>query len=92
MSSARAARSVSQVWLGDKSAWPVIATCVLASGLATAHILRMSTKGPDVAWTKEKRGDLFRYKADEGADWSSHRRKIAVMHKNVINEAKGLNN
>lgn len=91
MVAARTAKTVAQTWLGDKSAWPVIATCVIASGLASAHILRLSTSSPDVAWTKEKRADLFRYTAEEGADWQSHRRGIATLSKNVINESKGLN-
>ncbi|KAG7384670.1 Transmembrane protein 65 [Phytophthora pseudosyringae] len=86
------ATSATKRWLGDKGTWPVLVTCVAAAGLCTAQCVRYLAGHPDVNWNKENRQDIFRYKEDVGADWQSHRRKIATMHKNVINEAKGLNN
>uniref|UniRef100_M4BHX3 Uncharacterized protein n=1 Tax=Hyaloperonospora arabidopsidis (strain Emoy2) TaxID=559515 RepID=M4BHX3_HYAAE len=87
----RAAQSATKRWLGDKGTWPVLVTCVAAAGLCTAQCVRYLSGHPDVNWNKGNRQDLFRYKEDTGAGWQSHRRKIATMHKNAINEAKGLN-
>ncbi|KAH7467167.1 hypothetical protein PRIC1_011213 [Phytophthora ramorum] len=90
--SGRVAQSAAKRWLGDKGTWPVLVTCVAASALCTAQCVRYLAGHPDVNWNKQNRQDIFRYKEDTGAEWQSHRRKIATMHKNVINEAKGLNN
>ncbi|CAI5708566.1 unnamed protein product [Hyaloperonospora brassicae] len=87
----RAAQTATKRWLGDKGTWPVLVTCVVASALCTAQCVRYLSGHPDVNWNKKNRQDLFRYKEDAGADWQLHRRKIATMHKNVVNEAKGLN-
>ncbi|KAG7396369.1 Transmembrane protein 65 [Phytophthora boehmeriae] len=84
--------SATKRWLGDKGTWPVLVTCVVATGICTAQCVRYLSGHPDVNWNKQNRQDIFRYKEDTGADWQSHRRKIATMHKNAINEAKGLNN
>ncbi|KAE9154619.1 hypothetical protein PF006_g1365 [Phytophthora fragariae] len=88
----RVAQSATKRWLGDKGTWPVLVTCVAAAGLCTAQCVRYLAGHPDVNWSKQNRQDMFRYKEDVGADWQSHRRKIATIHKNVVNEAKGLNN
>ncbi|KAG2524640.1 hypothetical protein BBO99_00002792 [Phytophthora kernoviae] len=87
----RVAQSATKRWLGDKGTWPVLVTCVVAAGICTAQCVRYLSGHPDVNWNKQNRQDIFRYKEDTGAEWQSHRRKIATMHKNVINESKGLN-
>ncbi|KAI9916404.1 hypothetical protein PsorP6_017058 [Peronosclerospora sorghi] len=87
----RATQSAAKKWLGDKGTWPVLVTCAAAATLCTAQCVRYLSGHPDVTWSKQNRQDLFRYKEDTGAHWQSHRRKLATMHKNVINEAKGLN-
>ncbi|RLN95827.1 hypothetical protein BBJ28_00000724 [Nothophytophthora sp. Chile5] len=90
--SGRVAQSAAKRWLGDAGTWPVLVTCGVATALCTAQCVRYLAGHPDVNWNKENRQDIFRYKEGKGAEWQSHRRWIATLSKNQINEAKGLNN
>ncbi|KAG5180777.1 hypothetical protein JKP88DRAFT_222758 [Tribonema minus] len=53
-------RSVQQVWLGDKGAWPVIGIIGFALGLCTYWGLATLATNPDVRISKEGRKATLR--------------------------------
>lgn len=90
MVAGKVAQSAAKRWLGDAGTYPILITCVFATAVCGYQCTRMLTGHPDIAWNKEKRSDIFRHDSEYGADWQSHRRKVANWSKNVVNEAKGL--
>lgn len=90
MVAGRVAQSATKRWLGDAGTYPVLITCAVATALCTYQCTRYLTGHPDVNWNKANRQDVFRYQSATGEDWQSHRRKIATMHRNVVNDSKNL--
>jgi hypothetical protein len=86
----RVAKTAAQRWLGDAGTYPILVVCGIASVGCTLHSVRYLTGHPDVSFNKANRANLFKYDAETGANWQSHRRPFATLTRNVVNDAKGL--
>ena len=88
MVAARAAKGGLKLWLSDPATYPIIAiiTCAITGGCFT--IARYSTQHPDVRFNKQSREDLFRFNAEDGANWRSHRFTLANAKRNPINQSE----
>ena len=90
MVAGKVAQSTARRWLGDAGTYPILVTCAVATAVCTFQCVRYLAGHPDVSWNKQKRADIFRHDEKYGEGWQSHRRWFATIHKNVVNESKGL--
>lgn len=83
----------SRVWLGDKSAWPVIAVIGGAVALCAGSCTRFLTSSPDVQWDRSSRGATMRLNFAEGQRWTSHKHGLSLPRDEVskIGLMPGLN-
>jgi hypothetical protein len=82
------------VWLGDKSAYPIIAVIGGAVALCAGTSTHYLTHSPDVQWAKGERGSTVRMNFAEGSRWSSHKPGLSLPRDEVskIGIMPGLNN
>lgn len=85
--------SVTRVWLGDKSAWPIIGVIGSAVALCAGTCTHYLTHSPDVQWDKTDRSSTVRMNFAEGSRWSSHKHGIAVPRQDMpdIGVMPGMN-
>jgi hypothetical protein len=82
---ALASSSASRVWLGDKSAYPIIAVIGGAVALCAGTCTHYLTHSPDVQWNKGDRASTVRMNFAEGSRWSSHKPGLALPRDEVSN-------
>jgi hypothetical protein len=83
--SKRKATSFMATWLSDPAAYPIIGVIAGACSLSVFAGVRFLTMSPEVHWNKRNRMSPI---VDEinSKSWNSHRRALAFMHSNRINE------
>ena len=72
------AKGFTEVWFGDKGAWPIIIIISGASILCFSASMRYLFKSPDVHFSKTQRQSMLRDNANDAQSFISHKHGFAA--------------
>ncbi|EQC26282.1 hypothetical protein SDRG_15870 [Saprolegnia diclina VS20] len=88
MVAAQRSYSFARTWLSDPACYPIMGIIVCAISGGSYTMARYASRHPDVQFNKAKREDIFRFEAQDGADWRAHRFTFANGKRNPINQSE----